>query len=344
MELSGEDHVKGRQTMKAVVMTKPGPPQVLAYVDVPKPRPGTGQVLVRAHTIGVSMPEVMVRRGEYSWMPSLPAIIGIEMSGIVDEIGEGVTSLRVGQPVFVSARELPERGGCYGEYIVVDAEALYLLPDHEHLEGAAALSNYQVAWHLLHTATRGMRYKSVLVTGAAGGVGTAILQLANAAGKRIIGVVDTKEKAEFVHSLGVEEIIDSQADNTTARVREFTKGLGVDLILDSIGGKDFADHFDRLAPFGLLVSYGRLAGPPTGDVLGGMLRRWGDSIGLQMFSMHLLDGDRGARQKVTRELITLLSSGKIQPHIYKRLPLSHASEAHAMIEAGQVFGKLVLKP
>jgi NADPH:quinone reductase len=332
------------KTMKAVVMEMPGPPEVLRYVDVPKPVPGPGQVLVRAHTIGVSMPEVMVRRGEYAWMPPLPAIIGIEMSGVVEKTGDGVTSLDVGQPVFVSARELPVRGGCYAEYIVADADALYLLHDDRDLEGAAALSNYQVAWHLLSTATRGTRYQSVLATGAAGGVGTAILQLTKAANKKVICEVHTKEKAAFLRSLGAEEVIDAQTEDTTARVRELTNGVGVDLILDSVGGRDFVKHVERLAPFGLLVSYGRLAGPPGGEVLERMLSRSGDSLGLQMFSMHLLDEDRRTRRRVTEKLIGLLSSGKIRPSIHERLPLSRAAEAHALIERRQVLGKLVLKP
>jgi NADPH2:quinone reductase len=330
--------------MKAVMLEKPGPPEALRYVDVQKPIPGPGKVLVRAHTIGVGMPEIMVRRGEYPWMPPLPTIVGIEMSGIVEEIGDGVTSFEVGQPVFVSARDLPVRGGCYAEYIAADIGALYLLPNHKYLEAAAALSNYQVAWHLLNTATRGMHYESVLATGAAGGVGSAILQLAKAANKKIICVVDTNEKANFVRSLGAEQVINVQVDDTTARVRELTEGMGVNIILDSIGGNDFAKHIERLAPFGLLVSYGRLAGPPGGDFVGGMLRRWGDSLGLQIFSMHLLDEDGPTRRKVTEELIRLLSSGKIQPYICKRLPLSSAAEAHALIESGQAMGKIVLKP
>jgi NADPH2:quinone reductase len=339
-----EIHSKQGQTMKAIVLERPGPPEALQYVDVPRPAPGPGQVLVRAHTIGVSMPEIMVRRGEYAWMPPLPAVIGIEMSGILEETGDGMTSLKVGQPVFVSARELPVRGGCYAEYLVADADALYSLPDAKDLEGAAALSNYQVAWHLLHTATRGADYGSVLVTGAAGGIGTAILQLAKVSNKRTLCVVDTDEKADFLHSIGEEEVINGQTEDITIRIRELTKGVGVDVVLDSIGGQDFVRHIERLAPFGLLVSYGRLAGPPSGDLLGAMLRRTGDSLAFQVFSMHLLDEDRQARRRVTEELMMLLSSGKIRPYIHDRLPLSDAAKAHALIEKGQVLGKLVLKP
>ena len=331
-------------SMKAILLDRPGPPEVLRYADTPTPVPAAGQVLIRAHTIGVSMPEILVRRGEYPWMPPLPAIPGIEMSGTVVSLGEGVKSLKIGQAVFVSARELPVRAGCYAQYLAANADALYPLPQGTDLEAAAALSNYQVAWHLLHSAPRGMPYESVLATGAAGGVGSAIVHLGKVAGKRMIGLVDTDEKASFVRSLGADGAIDSRAGNVTERARELTGGAGVDLILDSIGGAGFVAHFERLAPFGLVVSYGQLDGHPTGDVLGAMRRRMGDSLGLRMFSMHLFDQDRRRRREATEELLRLLAAGKIRPAISKRLPLAEAARAHALIESGQVQGKLVLKP
>jgi NADPH2:quinone reductase len=331
-------------TMKAILVERPGPPEVLRYVDRPTPVPMEGQVLIRAHTIGVSMPEILVRRGEYGWMPTLPAIPGIEMIGVIVSLGEGVKSLRVGQPVFVSSRELPERGGCYAEYLAANADALYLLPEGADLEGAAALSNYQVAWHLLNSAPGGMPYGSVLVTGAAGGIGTALVQLGKLAGKRIIGLVDTDEKAAFAISLGADGAINSSRESVTDRTRDLTGGVGFDLILDSIGGAGFVAHFERLAPFGLLVSYGKLDGPPVGDVLGAMGRRMGDSLGLRMFSMHLFDHDRQRRRTATEVLLQLLAGGKIRPAISLRLPLAEAARAHALIESGQVLGKVVLKP
>ena len=330
--------------MKAILLDRPGPPEVLRYADVPTPVPTIGQVLVKAHTIGVSMPEILVRRGEYGWMPPLPAIPGIEMSGTVVALGEGVTSLKIGQAVFVSARELPVRAGCYAEYLAANAEALYPLPEGTDLEGAAALSNYQVAWHLLHSAPRGMDYESVLVTGAAGGIGSAIVQLGKVDGKRMIGLVDTEEKASFVRSLGADGAINSRGENVSERVRELTGGGGVDLILDSIGGAGFVAHFERLAAFGLVVTYGQLDGHPSGDVLGAMRRRMGDSLGLRMFSMHAFDHDRPRRRRATEELLRLLSAGKVKPAIWMRLPLAEAARAHALIEGGKVLGKLVLKP
>jgi NADPH2:quinone reductase len=330
-------------SMKAILLDRPGPPEVLRYADTRTPIPAAGQVLVRAHTIGVSMPEILVRRGEYAWMPPLPAIPGIEMSGIVVSLGEGVKSWKIGQPVFVSARELPVRAGCYAEYLAAKAEALYPLPPGTDLEPAAALSNYQVAWHLLHSAPRGMPYESVLATGAAGGIGSAIIQLGKLAGKRMIGLVDTEEKAAFVRSLA-DAAINSRQESVTERVRQLTGGKGVDLILDSIGGAGFVAHFERLAPFGLVVSYGQLDGHPSGDVLAAMRKRMGDSLSLRMFSMHTFDQDRRRRREATEELLRLLASGKIKPLISVRLPLAEAARAHEMIESGRVLGKLVLKP
>lgn len=331
-------------TMKAVWLDRPGPPEVLQYRDTPTPVPASGQVLVQAHSIGVSMPEIIVRRGDYDWMPPLPTIPGIEMTGLVVMLGEGVTSVQIGQPVFVSARELPERAGCYAQYLAASADSLYLLPQGTDLEAAASLSNYQVAWHLLYSAPRGNPYESVLVTGAAGGIGSGIVQLAKLGGKKVIGLVDTAEKAIFVRSLGADDAINSGAENVTQRLHDLTGGAGVDLILDSIGGPGFTAHFERLAPFGLVVTYGMLDGLASGDVLGAMQTRPTDSLGLRGFSMHIFDKDRQRRREATADLIRLLAAGKIKPEIADRLPLSEAARAHAMIESGVVKGKLILKP
>jgi NADPH2:quinone reductase len=188
--------------MKAICMSRTGEPEVLELVEVATPVAGPGQALVKAHTIGVNMPEVHVRRGRYSWMPPLPVIPGIEMSGTIEALGSDVRDFSVGQPVYVSARELPHRCGCYAEYIAVDTKALLALPREVDLEAAATLSSYQVAWHLLNSATRGFEYESVLITAAAGGIGSACVQLAMAAGKRVIALVSSEAKAAFARGHG----------------------------------------------------------------------------------------------------------------------------------------------
>src|SRR6476469_8976501 len=244
--------------MKAILLTRTGDPSVLDYVEVPTPRPQPGEVLVKADTIGVSRPELLVRRGVYPWMPPLPAIPGIEMSGTVAELGSGSARFKVGQKVYVTARELPVRAGCYAEYIAVPEAAPFGLPENVDLEAAACLSNYQVAWHLLHTATRGAPGKSVLIGSASGGLGSAAVQLAKLAGMTAIALVGTEEKARALKAYGADHVIDHSREDVGARVASITNNAGVDLILDAVGGRDFAKLLPMLGPFGLLVSYGTM--------------------------------------------------------------------------------------
>jgi NADPH2:quinone reductase len=330
--------------MKAILLKVPGGPEALEYVDLPTPVPGPGEVLVKAHAIGVSMPEVLVRKGLYAWMPPLPAIIGIEMSGSVAAVGAGVQSVKAGDPVFVSARELKVRGGCYAEYLAVPAQALYVLPAGVDLDAAACLSNYQVAWHLLHSAPRGMQYETVLASAAAGGVGSALVQLAAAAGKRLIGMAGSASKTRFVMGLGAPAAINYKTENVLERVRELTGGAGVDLVLDSVGGRNFNRNFDYLAPLGMVVNYGLLEGYPDTDVLKSLRGRLGDSLALRIFSMHAFDHAPERRRAATAALVELLASGRVRPPIHARVPLAEAAHAHRMFDSGEVMGKLLLKP
>jgi len=330
--------------MKAILIRRTGDPSVLEYVELPTPRPGPGEVLVRADTIGVSMPEILVRKGVYAWMPPLPAIPGIEMSGRIAECGPGVTGRAVGDKVFVSARDLPVRAGCYAEYIAVPAAAAHKLPPECNLEAAACLSNYQVAYHLLHSAARGVEAKTVLVHTAAGGVGSAAVQLARLAGMRVIGVAGSQAKRRAVLALGAAHAIDYRSEDVAAQVREATEGRGADLILDPVGGKGFARNFAMLAPLGLVVSYGRLDGPPDPAFVAAMREHHGVSPAVRFFTIHSFDDRPDIREAATAALIGWLAAGEIRPLIHARLPLAEAGRAQAMLEAGEVIGKLLLKP
>ena len=311
---------------------------------MPTLKPGPGEVLVKAHAIGVCWPEVLVRRGTYAWMPPLPAIPGIEMSGVVAEIGPGVSTLSLGQPVYVSARELPHRAGCYAEYIAVAERVPYAVPPGVDLDAAATLANYQVAYHLLHSATRGFRYESVLVQTAAGGVGSAAVQLARATGKRVIAVVGSEAKVKFALEQGAMAAFNYRDGGLTERIAAATGGAGVDLILDAVAGPRFPELFDHLAPLGLIVLYGALDGPAPADLLAAMRRRPGTSPALRLFSIHAFDHDRQTRRHATDALLDLLATGAIRPAIHARLPLAEAARAHALLESGAVLGKLLLKP
>jgi NADPH2:quinone reductase len=332
--------------MKAILLSRTGDPSVLEYTNVPTPRPRPGEVLVKADTIGVSRPELLVRRGVYPWMPPLPAIPGIEMAGTVAEPGAGATRFAVGDKVYVTARELPVRAGCYAEYIAVPERALFPLPAGADLEAAACLSNYQVAWHLLHTATRGAPGKSALIGQASGGLGSAAVQLAKLAGMTAIALVGSAEKATALQAFGADHVIDYSAEDVAARVSDITGGIGVDLVLDAAGGKNFAKYLEMLGPFGLAVSYGKLVGPIEANIVSGLDQGPGylNSAAVRIFTMHTLDDKPDVRAQSMNDLIAKLATGAIRPLIHARLPLKDARRAHEMIEAREVIGKILLKP
>lgn len=331
--------------MKAVQLFETGGPEVLNYVDIPTPTAGPGEVVVKSESIGVGNPEISVRKGTYPWMPPLPAVPGIEMAGRIAAIGEGVSKWAIGDKVFVTARELPVRGGCYAEFVKASADAVYKLPEGVDLDAAACLCNYQVAWHLLRSAVSGAAYDTVLVWAAAGGVGTAITQLAKLAGRTVIGIANGKARADFVLQQGADHCIDrSQHRDLKQAVSDLTGGKGVDLILDPVGGNDFHLNFDLLANFGTVVSYGTLAGP-VGDLsVQTMRKRSGASIGLRFFSMHSLDKAPALRRAAMDELVPLLEARKISPPIFERIPLSEVRRAHVLFESGMASGKILLKP
>ena len=331
--------------MKAILLTRTGDPSVLDYVEVPTPRPGRGEVLVKADTIGVSRPELLVRKGVYQWMPPLPAIPGIEMAGTVVERGENATALALGQKVFVSARELTQRAGCYAEYIAVPESAPFALPPETDLEAAACLSNYQVAYHLIHTATRGVPGRTALIGSASGGLGSAAVQLAKLAGMMAIAMVGNEAKARAMQAFGADHVIDQSRENVGTRVTAITAGEGVDLILDAVGGNAFARFFAMLAPFGQVVSYGRLQGSPEG-IAAALENGAGylSSGAFRVFTMHTLDDKPEIRAQSMQYLIARLSEGAIRPLIHARLALKDARLAHEMLEARNVIGKLLLKP
>jgi NADPH:quinone reductase len=331
--------------MRAILITRTGGPSVLDYVEVPAPRPLDDQVLVKADTIGVSRPEVMVRNGTYPWMPKLPAIPGIEMTGTVVECGRDVTELAVGQKVFVSARDLSERSGCYAEYIAVPARAPFRLPDDADLEAAACLSNYQVAYHIIHTAGRVVPGGTAVIDSAAGGMGSALVQLAKIAGMRVIAIAGGQDKIDALKEYGADHVVDHASKNAVARVAEITTGKGADLVLDGIGGRSFAQKFPMVGAFGLIVFYGWLQGRPEENLvqnLGGTYFKASPAV--RFFTMHTMDDKPWLRAESMSYLIDKLQERIIRPLIHARLHLSEACRAHELLEERRVIGKLLLKP
>jgi NADPH2:quinone reductase len=330
--------------MRIAIVREPGGPEAIEIVERPEPEPNRGEVLVRASAIGVGWPDILLRQGTYKWMPPLPATPGSEMVGRIERLGDDVSGFAVGQSVYLNARDLPLRGGCYAEMIAVPAPVLRQLPFGIDPEQALCIGNLQVAWGMLNDAVRLERVRSVLIRGAAGGVGSAAVQLARYYGLFVIAVVGSEQKADFALNHGADRALNYRTDDIVKSVLDLSGGRGVDLILDHVAGKDFTDNLTMLARFGTVVSFNAQAGPPAKELFQEMRRHAGRSPAVRSFSMHSYDEDLSARQKMTDEAMRLLAEKHVVPAIGARFPFDLAAQAQAFIESGQAVGKVILRP
>jgi len=329
--------------MRAIQLDRTGGPEVLDLVALPTPTPGPGQVRIKAAAIGAGGPDVLIRNGSYKWMPPLPAIPGNEMAGVVDAVGHGSTRLQPGQRVLVSARELPQRGGCYAEYICVPDTAPFVLPDTLAFEDAVSLGNFQLAIALL-ASNGNLPAQAILVPGAAGGVATALAQVARARGMRVIGTASSAEKRAFALANGVDEILDGDPQLLPQRVMEATSGRGVDLAFDHLGGALFIACLRSLAPSGMAVSYNIVNGPPSSDVFEELRQLLGRSLAVRTFSIHAVDADVAQRRGLMEQAIALMAAGKVRAPRATRIALADARQAHELLDSGRALGKIVLQP
>ncbi len=326
--------------MKAIIINDFGDERVLHYEEVPTPAPKAGEVLVRVSASGASFGDIMLRNGDYPAAPPFPIILGFDASGTVEAVGESVPDTWLGRRVMVAAPN------CNAEFVTCPLPFVAPLPDTVGDEAAAAAAtNYATAYHLLHTMNRIEFGQTLLVYAAAGGVGSALIQLGKLAGLKVIGLTSTARKCDFVLEQGADHVINYKATNVTEEIHRLTQGNGVDLIMNSVAGETLARDFETAAPLGSITLFGMTAGPPSPDVIGPFLGSFPKSIRLQLFSLATLAVK--TPEAVTgslNHLVSLLASDKIKPHIHKVLPLSDTAEAHKCIQSGEVLGKIILKP
>jgi NADPH2:quinone reductase len=325
--------------MRAIIATSLGDPDVLQLGEAPRPEPGPGEVLVRLHRIGVNFSDTERRRGVYR-RPSLPWIPGNEGAGVVEEVGERVDpALRGRRVAFTALPPVVSVSGTYAEYSVVPESVLFLLGDRLSFEQGAALPLQGLtAYGVVHFAANVQKGQTVLLHAAGGGLGLIALQLARNAGARILGTVSTEAKAEAVRSLGGEPLL--YGGDLLQRVLDATGGLGVDVVLDSIG-KDTQDlSLAALAPFGHLVCYGDASGfPPPID----LDRLYERSLKVSAFTLRP-DFRPEAWRIAKQELLRQTEEGSLRLTVSRVLPLAEAAEAHRLIESRQAVGKLLLDP
>jgi NADPH2:quinone reductase len=330
--------------MRALSISSVGGPEVLNMIEVPRPAPGPGRILVRNHAVGVNYVETLIRRGKLppTLVPSYPLIPGQEGAGVVEAVGEGVQGLALGTRVMWMDDPFEAHG--YAEYSVVRANNAVPIADNVSYESAAAVpvvyatARNQIL-NLYGRAEAAGRW--ALVRNAAGGAGTALVETATAAGLKVIAVAST-QKLAFARAHGAVETIDYKKENVTQRVGAITDGAGVALALNPIGGDTLLEDLALLAPLGQLILYGLIAGMPSGDLWAAMMQRI--TAGLTV-SVASIDAYMRHSPVQFREILTGLAAdlatGSLKPSIFETLPLSDGRRAHSMLEEGASTGKLV---
>jgi NADPH2:quinone reductase len=332
--------------MQVVRVHQPGGPEALCIEQLPLPVPGPGEVRVKAHAVGVGRPDVLIRQGTYKWMPPLPATPGAELAGVVDALGEQVTSLQLGERVLVSSRDLEQRGGCYVQSIVVPQDAPYILPEAISFNDAVSLPNLQLALALMQAASPGHSPLpgTVLITGAAGGVATMLSQVARHHGFKTIGTARSDDKKEFALAHGFDVVLDANPLTLVEQVMSVTGNRGVNLVYDHLGGDIFPACIRSLSPLGLAISYNIITGKPDTDVFGLLRELLGKSLGIRCFSMHTFDQERDSRRHMMTQAIELMSRGDVKAPASLVMLLSQVAQAHEILDKGLTLGKIVLNP
>ena len=334
--------------MRVVVITKHGDPSVLQVQQRPDPPPpGPGQLRVAVRAAGVNFADHLARVGLYPDAPKLPAVVGYEVAGTVEAVGDGVDPSRVGERVLAGTRF-----GGYADVVNVAANDSVAIPDALSFEqGAAVPVNYATAWAALHGYGSLRAGERVLVHAAAGGVGIAAIQFAKAAGAEVHGTA-SPGKHQKLAEFGVDRAIDYRRDG-------WWKGLGpYDLVLDALGGTSLRRSYDLLRPGGRLVGYGvsalqqgekrslRRAAPHALSMLRGfnLLSQLEDSKAVIGLNMLRLWDDRGTLEPWITPLAQALHDGTISPIVHAAVPFAEAPEAHRILAARENIGKVVLVP
>ncbi len=324
--------------MKAYIYNGSGGPEVLELVDRPVPSLASGEVLIKVEAFGLNRADVQQRKGVYPPPPGASDIPGLEVSGRIVEIGDGVSGWKTGARVAA----LLAAGG-YAQYVNVPAELLIEVPQSVSDIDAAALpevaatvvSNLFVEGELAQGQT-------LLLHGGAGGIGSMAIQLAKAAGARVIVTASSAQKLEYCRALGAEEGINYREEDFAERVKEITEGQGADLILDVVGAKYLAQNLKSLAVGGRLVVIGLQGGAKAEANLGLLLAKRARIIGTTLRARPVHEKEETIRQTITR-VIPLLEKGQLALNVTKTFDYSEVSSAHEYFDSGKHTGKIVIK-
>lgn len=325
--------------MRAVTTSSPGGPENLSLFDASAYPPRAGEILVRTAASGVNPADLLQRAGHYPPPPGASEILGLETSGVVHDVGLGVTNVQPGDRVCVLLD-----GGGYAEEVVAPAAQAIAVPNHMDLVDAAALPEALcTAWSNLVDVGRLTAGQSVLIHGGSGGVGSIAVQIAQALGAHVIATAGGAARCARVKDLGADVVVDYRAENFVDSVVNATDGRGVDLILDVVGAAYLADNVRALATNGHLVVIGMQKGRRGELDLGELLTKRASVSGTTLRSRPAAE-----KAQIVAEVIEhvgpMLDDGRVRPIVDTRLPLDQVRQAHEQLAAGGVFGKILLVP
>ena len=340
--------------MKQIWIPKAGPPEVLALREAADPLPEAGELRIRVEASGVNFADIVARLGSYPDLPPMPVVVGYEVAGRVDAVGDGVGSDWLGRDVLALTRF-----GGYSDVLCVPERQVHARPEGMSAEeGAAIPVNYLTAWQLVRVMGGLRSEETVLVHSAGGGVGIAAIQLARWIGARIFGTASVA-KHDALKSIGVDACIDYRTEDFEARVAELTGQRGVELVLDAVGGSSFKKSYRSLAPTGRLGMFG-ISSAATGKKPSrlSLLRAVAGMPWLQFNPVSLMNANKGVfgvnlghlweeADRVNdwlESLLDLYREGAIRPVIAERFPFERAAEAHDYLQDRKNFGKVLLVP
>jgi NADPH2:quinone reductase len=317
--------------MKAILVHEFGGPEVLKLQEVPTPRPGAGQLLVRIHAAGVNPYETYMRSGTYAIKPPLPYTPGSDGAGVVEAAGEGVDNFKPGDRVYLSIST-----GAYAEYAVAAATQVHPLPAKiTFSQGASLWVPYGTAYHALYQCARARADETILIHGASGGVGIAAVQMARALGLKVLATAGTDKGLELVKREGAHHAFNHTRTGYLGEILNVTNGQGVDLVLEMLANVNLGQDLKLLAQRGRVVIIGS-RGDATITPRDIMSRR------ASILAFTLWGVSEVEQKEIHAGLLAGLESGVLRPIVGKELPLAEAARAHKEILAPGAFGKIVL--
>jgi NADPH:quinone reductase len=320
--------------MKAILVREFGGPEVLRLEEVPTPQPTAGQVLVRIHAVGVNPYDTYMRNGAYAIKPHLPYTPGSDGAGVVEAVGQAVSTVKPGDRVYVAKTVT----GAYAEYALTLESQVHPLPAKvTYAQGAGIWVPYGTAYHALYQCTRARAGETVLIHGASGGVGIAGVQMARSLGLIVLGTAGTEKGLELVKHEGAHQVFDHTKPDYREQILKATGGRGVDLILEMLANVNLAQDLKLLAPQGRVVVIGS-----RGDVTispRDLMTRRGSIHAFTLWGV-----TEAEEKEIHAGLIAGLENGTLRPIVGKELPLAEAPRAHREILEPGAFGKIVLVP